>query len=197
MSIAPSSYGPISWERMISAVEKVRDRLMRTAAALEGAGVPYLVIGGNAVAAWVSRVDEAAVRNTADVDILIRRCDYDRAAAAMSAAGFIPRHVRGIDVFLDGPESKVRDAVYVLYANEKVKSDSPVESPDVTSCEQDSKFRLMSLEGLVRMKLAAFRDKDRMHLRDMLDVGLIDGSWCGRYPTELARRLQELVDNPE
>jgi hypothetical protein len=40
-------------------VEKVRERLRRAAAALEAAGVPYAVAGGNAVAAWVSRVDEA------------------------------------------------------------------------------------------------------------------------------------------
>jgi hypothetical protein len=48
-------------------VEKVRDRLRRAVAALETNGVPYAVAGGNAVAAWVSRVDEAAVRNTQDV----------------------------------------------------------------------------------------------------------------------------------
>jgi hypothetical protein len=46
------------------------------------------------------------------------------------------------------------------------------------------------------MKLVAFRDKDRVHLRDMLDVGLIDQSWCNRFPPELAARLQELIDNP-
>ena len=34
---------------------------------LDGAGVPYAVAGGNAVAEWVARVDEGAVRNT-------RRC---------------------------------------------------------------------------------------------------------------------------
>jgi hypothetical protein len=67
------SYGEISLERMVRAVEKVRDRLLRATAALEEAGVPYAVVEGNAVAAWVSRVDEAAVRNTQDVDIAIRR----------------------------------------------------------------------------------------------------------------------------
>ena len=74
------SYGPISWERMIRAVEKVRERLMRATAALEAAGIPYAVAGGNAVAAWVSRVDEAAVRNTQDVDIL---CTPEYAAWAV------------------------------------------------------------------------------------------------------------------
>lgn len=34
----------------------------------------------------------------------------------------------------------------------------------------------MPLEALVRMKLTYFRDKDRVHLRDMLRVGLIDAS---------------------
>jgi hypothetical protein len=44
-------------DRMVLAVEKVRDRLQRSTAALEAAKVPYAVIGGNAVAAWVSTVD--------------------------------------------------------------------------------------------------------------------------------------------
>ena len=47
------------------------------------------------------------------------------------------------------------------------------------------------------MKLNVFRDKDRMHLRDMLDVELINDSWLERLPTELACRLKELIDNPE
>ncbi len=47
-------------EKMVSAVEKVRDRMHRAAHALEQAGIPYAVIGGNAVAAHVGRVDESA-----------------------------------------------------------------------------------------------------------------------------------------
>ena len=52
---------------MIRAMEKVRERLRRAAAALEKANIRYTVAGGNAVAAWVSRVDEAAVRNTQEL----------------------------------------------------------------------------------------------------------------------------------
>jgi hypothetical protein len=58
-------------------------------------------------------------------------------------------------------------------------------------------FRVLSLEALVRMKLTSYRDKDRMHLRDMLDVGLIDHTWPARYPHELAERLQHLIDTPD
>ena len=79
--------------------------------------------GGNAVAAWVSRVDEAAVRNTQDVDILLRREDLERAKAALAAAGFVFRHVKSVDMFLDGPGAKARDAIHVVFAREKVTAD--------------------------------------------------------------------------
>ena len=40
------------------------------------------------------------------------------------------------------------------------------------------------------MKLTSFRDKDRTHLRDLIDVGLLDATWPARFPPELAARLQ-------
>ena len=84
-----SQLPPASLDRMVRAVEKVRERLLRSTAALEAAAIPHAVIGGNAVAAWVSRVDEAAVRNTQDVDILIRRSDLGRVKVALENAGFV------------------------------------------------------------------------------------------------------------
>ncbi len=117
--VAGIRYGEVSWERMIRAVEKVRERLRRAAAALDAAGVPYAVAGGNAVAAWVSRVDEAAVRNTQDVDILLRRADLPGAIQAMTRAGFVHRHSAGLEMFLDGPEAKARDAVHIVFASRK------------------------------------------------------------------------------
>ena len=186
-----------SWDRMIRAVEKVRERLHRATAALEQAGVLYAVIGGNAVAAWVARVDEAAVRNTQDVDILLRRADLPAAQAALEKAGFLYRRVAGIDMFLDGPDSKARDAVHVLFEREKVRNEYLLPTPDVAESESAESYRVLKLEALVRMKLTSFRDKDRTHLRDMLDVGLIDASWLPRLPPELAPRLQELLDTPE
>src|SRR6266487_5806655 len=126
-----TQYGEVSWERMIRAVEKVRDRLRRAVAALEAAGVPYAVVGGNAVAAWVSEVDEAAVRNTQDVDILLRRADLERAKVALAQAGFIYRHAASIDMFLDGPNAKARDAIHVVFAGEKVRPEYVSPAPDV------------------------------------------------------------------
>jgi hypothetical protein len=72
-----------SLERMERAVDKVRERLQRTTAILGAARIPYAIVGGNAVALWVTTVDEAAVRNTRDVDILIRRADFEAARQAL------------------------------------------------------------------------------------------------------------------
>ena len=190
-------YGEVSWERMVCAVERVRQRLLRAAAALEAADIPYAVAGGNAVAAWVSRVDEAAVRNTQDVDVVVRRADLQAAIAAMSRGGFVYRRAAGVDMFLDGPEAKPRDAVHLIYAGEKVRPDYVCAAPDVAESERAPGFRVIALESLVRMKLTSFRDKDRTHLRDLIDVGLIDAGWTARFPSELAARLQSLFDHPD
>lgn len=184
-------------DRMVTAVERVRDRLRRVTAALESANVAYAVIGGNAVAAWVATVDPAAVRNTQDVDILLRRGDLSAAASAVANAGFIHTSVSGVDMFLDGPSAGPRDAVHVIFAGENVRPTSLSPAPDVADSHKPADFRLISLEALVRMKLTSYRRKDQVHLLDMLDVGLIDATWPARFPPELAERLQNLIDTPE
>lgn len=188
---------------MIRAVEKVRERLLRAARALEAAGIPYAIAGGNAVAAHVSRVDEAAVRTTRDVDILLRRSDLGAATQVLEQAGFVYRHVTGLgmpggmEAFLDGPGASVRDALHIVPAGEKVRPDNLLAAPDVTESEAGDEFRLVTLPALAQMKLVSFRDKDRTHLRDLIELGLLDSSWCERLPQPLAARLQQLLENPE
>ena len=188
---------------MIRAVEKVRDRLRRAVGALDQAGIPYAVAGGNAVAAWVSRVDEAAVRNTRDVDILLRRSDLAAARHALEAVGFAYRKIaslgqpEGLHLFLDHGEASVRDALHIIFAAEKTRPDSPVASPDVTDSESADRFRIVSLDALVQMKLAAFRDKDRTHLRDLIEVGLLDATFLDRLEPVLRERLNLLLTTPE
>lgn len=104
------------------AVEEVQRRMERIVAALNDAGIPYALVGGQAVACWVSTLDPDAVRTTKDVDLLLRREDLPRARAAALAAEF-----------------------------------------------------------------------DRAHLRDMIDVGLIDRSLLPGLPSELADRLARLL----
>lgn len=188
--------GPFSLDRVVRAVELVRQRLLRATAALEAAGIPYAVAGGNAVALWVSRVDVSAVRNTSDVDLLVRRVDLEAIQTALAAVGFEYRHVDGIDVFLDGPGGKARDGVHVIFDGETVRPGEPLPNPAVTESEAGGEYRVLNLRALVQIKLTAYRDKDRTHLRDLLEVGLIDGSWLPYYPAELADRLRALIETP-
>jgi hypothetical protein len=189
--------GDALWERIEGAVEKVKDRLRRVSQALDSADVPYAVVGGNAAQIWVAQVDESVARATQDVDIVLRRGDLDAAIRALEAAGFVFREGAGIAMFLDGPGAKARDAVHVVFAGEKVRPDYVESVPVIANYRWIRNVRLMPLEPLVRMKLTSFRDKDRVHLRDMLSVGLIDDSWLANLPRPLATRLKDLIDNPE
>jgi hypothetical protein len=191
------SFGEDVLERMVLAVEKVRERLRRASAALDAAGIPYAVIGGNAVAAWVSKVDPGAARNTVDVDLMVNRADLDAITVALAAAGFVYQDVLGVAMFLDGPDGRPRDAVHLLFAGEKVRPHYSAAAPDLANIEQHEAYKLLSLRPLVAMKLTSFRDKDRTHLRDLIEVGLLDRSWLTRLQPELSARLKDLLDNPD
>jgi putative nucleotidyltransferase-like protein len=186
----------IGWERALMAAEKVKERLRRATRALEGAGIPYAVAGGNAVAEWVARIDDEAVRNTRDVDLLVQRSDFDRARKALESAGFVYHHLLDIDVFIDGPQGKPSAGVHLLFAGEKVRVEDELPCPELQESERAAEFQVVSLPALTRMKLLSWHDKDRMHLRDMIDVGLLDATWPARLPPPLAERLQQLLDNP-
>jgi hypothetical protein len=85
----------------------------------------------------------------------------------------------------------------LLYAGEKVKATYAAAAPDIAQSQQHPEFQLVGLEALVTMKLTSFRLKDRVHLLDMIGVGIVDRSWLPILPPMLAERLQELLDNPE
>ena len=92
-------------DRMEQAVAKVRDRLLRATAALNAAKIPYAVVGGNAVASWVARIDEGAVRTTRDIDLLVRRDDLPAVTAALET----PRSLKWrMTVSYEQPASRIR-----------------------------------------------------------------------------------------
>ena len=193
--MADVAVAPIGWERALMAAEKVKERLRRATRALDAAGVRYAVVGGNAVAEWVARVDEDAVRNTKDVDILVRRADLPAVKAALESVGFVYHHVLDVDLFIDGPQGRPSAGVHLLYAGEPVKP-GDLASPNIDESERATEFQVVSLESIVRMKLIAWRDKDRTHLRDLIGVGQIDATWPARFPPPLGDRLQQLLDDP-
>jgi hypothetical protein len=189
--------GEALWARMERAVEKVNERLRRTVQILEASGIDYAVVGGHAVRAWVAQVDEAAVRTTRDVDILIRESDLPALNKAMTEAGFHHRTTAGVPMFVEHPDGSARDAVHVVLAGEMVRLNDFEGNPDVVPATRAGDFQTLPLEALVRMKLNSYRDKDRVHVRDMISVGLIDESWLDKFPEPLSLRLKALLDDPD
>lgn len=184
-------------DRMEAAVENVRQRMVRASQCLQAAGIPHAIVGGNAVAAWVATVDPSAARNTQDVDILARREDFPRLAAALSAAGFIHERVLGVDVFLDGPEALPSQAVQLVWAGHKVRDHYVEPAPNPGARHSLGGLEMLNLEDLVRMKLTSFRLRDRVHLQDLIGVGLVTADWPGRFHPVLADRLREILANPD
>jgi hypothetical protein len=188
---------PFVFDRMFGAVEKVRERLERACAALEADSIPYAIIGGNAVAAWVATIDDGAVRNTRDVDLLLNEEDLERATKALTSVGFVRDAVMNVTVFLDGPDGKPSQGIHILLAGKKVKPEYVSAAPRVEQSQLIEGKRVVDLRSLVDMKLNSFRRKDQTYLIDMIQVGLIDGTWPASLEPELAGRLQMLIDDPD
>jgi len=188
---------PPGWERAIDAAERVKERMRRATRALDAAGVPYAVAGGNAVAEWVGRIDEDATRNTKDVDLLVRREDFSAVQTVLEDVGFIYHNVMGVDAFIDGPKGKPSGGVHLLFAGEKLRTGGRDALPALEESERGIGFQVVNLEALIKMKLLAHRLKDRVHILDLIGVGLIDATWPARFPSPLDERLQQLLDNPD
>lgn len=176
------------------AVDRVERRLHRVAEALDAAGIPYAVIGGNAVAAWVGRVDPGATRATRDVDLLIRRADEAAVTDVMRKLGFERHDLRRLVLFTDPEEPSKRSGIHLVWSDQPVMPSYEFAAPSVDETVRDPKgFAVLDLPALVRMKLTSFRDIDRVHIADMLGVGLIDDRVRKQLPQSLTERLDEIV----
>jgi len=180
------------------AVDRVEKRLRHVTAALEAAGIRYAVIGGNAVARWVARIDPSATRSTKDVDVLVRRADLDRITDTLNGLGFARDDLRRLVMFLDPAEPSRRAGVHLVWADERVRPSYALPAPSVDDAVRDTEgFWVLDLPALVRMKLTSFRDIDRVHVADLLAVGLIDDSVRAALPRQLQGRLSDVEQSME
>jgi hypothetical protein len=84
--------------------------------------------------------------------------------------------------------------VHLVWAGEKVRPEYELPSPPVAERQELSAgLPVVSLPGLVRMKLLSNRDRDRVHLTDMIEVGLIGRDMLSGLTAELAKRLEGLL----
>ena len=175
------------------AVERVEKLLGDVTRALDEAKVPYGVVGGNAVAAWVATIDDGAVRATKDVDILVRRADLSAVGEALRPIGLMPVDVLGVKMFVDREHPSPKMGVHVVVANELVRPHytHPAPDPDET-VRAATGFLVVDLAALLRMKLQSFRKIDQVHIEDMLSVELIDEELIGDLPPDLHERFEEI-----
>lgn len=180
------------------AVENVRRRLLETTAALARHQVRYAVVGGHAVAIWVARFDEDAVRNTVDVDLLIRRADLPRATQALAELGYDLTETWGVTLFVERKKPSPRRGIHMVFAGERVRPHEPHPAPLLDRVEMVAEgFAVIDLLGLLVMKLTANRDKDRVHLRDMLELDMISAELAAQLPDDLRQRLDWIRAHPE
>jgi hypothetical protein len=191
-SRAASAASP--WEKYVMALDDVTDRLQRITGAFDAAAIPYALVGGQAVALWVATKEPAAVRTTKDVDILLRRQDLPRARAAALSVNLDYFEVVGVGMFLERTDPNPLRAVHLIWAGEKVSADYVLPAPRVEERQVLGQGpAVVSLPDLVRMKLLAHRDQDRVHLRDLIEVGLVSRDLLADLPGVLATRLDTLL----
>jgi hypothetical protein len=153
------------------------EQILRLAETVEkifsAAGLEYRVVGGLATYFYVEESEPDAGRLTRDIDVLVRREDLDRIAAAAEPFGFRYRHVAGIDMLSRADEPTVRRAIHLIFAGEKVRPDYAEAVPHLGEGRRIRGIRLIPLTDLIRMKLTSFRAKDAAHLIDLDEASLI------------------------
>jgi hypothetical protein len=191
-------FGQELLDRMFLAVELVRQRVLRSTQALQGAGIPCALCGSNATAVWIASRDESAVRQARNVELLLNRDDIDGALHALGKAGFRHETHDGRTYFLDVERFKRHFANEITFANEPSWGRClGFSAPSLEETEVVNGFPVVKLDALVQLQLGRFRLDDAVDVQDMIGVGLIDASWTSRFEPELAARLQGLLDDPD
>jgi hypothetical protein len=169
--------------------------LHKIAGPLMAEGVPHELIGGLAVLVHVEEADPEHTTLTRDVDLMIRRSDLDRVKEIAARHGFRFRDTAGVDMLLYGETTSARNAIHLLFSGEKVRPNqatpNPPIQPEKKSILGEDVF-VIPVADLARMKLSAYRDKDRVHIRSMDAAGLITAEVESTLPVELKARLHHI-----
>ena len=150
---------------------------------LRAEGIPHALIGGLAVLVHVEEADPTHSTLTRDVDLMVRREDLDRIKRAAAKNWFRFRHTAGLDMLLYGDADSAKNAVRLVFHDNFAPEKKRILGEDVP---------VIPVADLLRMKLSAFRDKDRVHVRSMDAAGLITPGIEEKLPSELRVRLQHV-----
>jgi hypothetical protein len=107
---------------------------------------------------------------------MIARSDLERVKAIAAEHGFRFRHAAGMDMLLYEDTDSAKKAVRLFFSGEKVRPDQATPNPGIDPVKKTILGRtvfVIPVSELLRMKLSAWRDKDRVHVRGMDAAGLI------------------------
>jgi hypothetical protein len=183
-------------QRMVNAVERVRRRLHAVSEAFRSARVDHAIIGEQAAAAWVATVDPCAVRSSPAIEVLIRPGDVDRSLPGLCQAGFAPVSRGSSLALLEAHNPNPRETVTLVIAGE-ISPRHSTAHPDPIESEVLGRLQIVALRPLVVWMLDRDTLIDRVCVRDLLNIGLINQSWTAKLPPILAARLQTLIDTPD
>jgi hypothetical protein len=164
---------------------------------LAAEGIPHELVGGLAVLVHVEEADPTHSTLTRDVDLMVRREDLDRIKLAAAKNGFRFRHTAGLDMLLYGEADSAKNAVHLIFSGERVRPNQATPNPPIAPEKKrvlGEEVMVIPVVDLLRMKLSAFRDKDRVHVRSMDAAGLITTGLEEKLPVELRARLQHVRD---
>lgn len=190
------SFSP--WKAYIMAMERLEARMELICRTLETRGIPFAIVGGQAVALWVATKDPAATRTTKEIDIAVERASLPAIRAAAREIGMKYEVVMGVGMLLEDADPHPRQGVHLVWAGEQVRpNDVNVVPPTAERVYLEPMRPVVPLANLVAMKLQANRRRDLVHLEDMIDVRLIDRQILDQLPPVLADRLRQLFDEQE
>jgi hypothetical protein len=158
-------------------------------------GVSHEVVGGLAVLVHVEEADPAQSVLTPDVDLMIQRSDLEKVKAIAAQHGFRFRHAAGADMLVYGVSDRAGNAVHLIFSGEKVRPNQAAPNPPIRperNTIHGQEVSVISVPDLVKMKLIASPDRDRVHIRSLDAAGLITPAIERGLPSELQSRLHHI-----
>ena len=169
--------------------------LHRIAGTLEAGHIPYEVVGDLAVLIHVEEASPEHSSLTRDVDLMVRREDLDRTKEIVARNGFRFRHVAGVDMLICGEADSAKNAVHLVFSDEKIRPDHLAPTPSIAPRRKHIHGRdvlVIPVADLLLMKLTSFRLKDQVHIKSLDSAGLINAEVEQTLTPELAARLRHI-----
>jgi hypothetical protein len=178
------------------AAQIVIDRQTAIIHKLQSANLSFALSGSNAVYHWIENADPSSVRQFRNIDLIANRSDQVAVISALTYLKLIPEERDNYLLLRNEHTTKDRWSDRVYFAGEAyVGTDATI--PTLDNIDIVKGVPIVSLSVLVEFLLLRFNLNDKVDLRDLIDVGLIDQSWPNKFPLELGQRLQQILDTPD